>query len=378
MADTDPTLAATRDGAVLRIAAAGTWTVLTADQVDRVLAGTEPPDGVRSAQISLSDISRLDTAGAWLIVRFIERWRGHGLNVELSGLDEHERTLIDAVSSTARDPVVAPPERPVLIRAVEGIGQGVIESASDLTTVIDLLGEVVIGIGRWIANPSRARMTSVIYQLEFICIRAVPIVVLISLAIGAVIAQQAIFQLGALGAEQLAVVFIGIVVLRELGVLLTAIMIAGRSGSSITAEIGAMRMREEVDAMRTLAINPIEVLVIPRVIALLIALPALTVISNLAALFASALIAWSYMDMPPSIFFDNLRERVDIINFWRGIVKAPFMALFIGLIACIEGFRVRESTESLGRHTTAAVVKSIFTVIAMAALFAILYYFLDS
>lgn len=368
----------TLDGSTLRLTAHGAWTVAHADRLGEMLSGFLPPESARSATFALDDVPRLDTAGAWLVHRATERWRGHGVDVELVGVSEHARILLDEVAEAARAPEAPPKEKPTLVRAVEGVGNGVIESAIDLATITDLLGEVVLGVGRWVRRPSKARMTSVVYQFEHICIRAVPIVILISLAIGAVIAQQAIFQLQALGAERLAIVFIGVVVLRELGVLLTAIMVAGRSGSAITAEIGAMRMREEVDAMRTLAIDPIEALIIPRVIALLLAVPMLTLIANFAAMFASAMVAWSYMDMPPSVFLDNMREQVDMRNFWRGMVKAPFMALFIALIACAEGFRVRESTESLGRHTTASVVKSIFTVIVMAALFALLYYFLDS
>lgn len=378
MAEGLPGFDTTLDGTTLRLSAHGAWTVAHAERLDEMLAGFTPPDGARRATFTLADVARLDTAGAWLVHRATERWRGRGVDVELVGVGEHARILLDEVAAAARAPAKPPKEKPTSVRAVEGIGNGVIESAIDLATITDLLGEVVLGIGRWIRRPSRARITSIIYQFEHICIRAVPIVILISLAIGAVIAQQAIFQLRALGAERLSIVFIGVVVLRELGVLLTAIMVAGRSGSAITAEIGAMRMREEVDAMRTLAIDPVEALVIPRVIAILIALPLLTLISNFAAMFASAMVAWSYMDMLPSVFLENMREQVDMRNFWRGMVKAPFMALFIALIACAEGFRVRESTESLGRHTTASVVKSIFTVIIMAALFALLYYFLDS
>jgi phospholipid/cholesterol/gamma-HCH transport system permease protein len=206
---------------------------------------------------------------------------------------------------------------------------------------------------------------------------AIPVVVLMSAIVGAIVAQQGALQLRYFGADIFVVDLVGILVLRELGVLMTAIMIAGRSGSAITAEIGSMKMREEVDALTVIGLNPVGVLVFPRLVALVIALPCLTVAANFAALGGAILVSWFYSDIAPAAFIDRLRSAIDVSTIAVGLIKAPFMAMVIGVLAAVEGLQVGGSAESLGRHVTASVVKSIFVVVILDGMFAVFFAAID-
>jgi phospholipid/cholesterol/gamma-HCH transport system permease protein len=239
------------------------------------------------------------------------------------------------------------------------------------------LGEVVAAAGRAALRPMRFRPISIVHHLNRVGLDAVPIVALITFLIGAIVAQQGIFHFRKFGAETFVVDMIGILTLRELSVLLVSIMLAGRSGSAYTAELGSMKMREEMDALRVMGLDPIEVLVLPRILALVIALPLLTFIGSMSALTGGGLVCWFYGGMSPDIFLDRLRESISLGHFQVGMIKAPFMALVIGIIACVEGFRVQGSAESLGAQTTASVVKAIFMVIVLDGLFAIFFAGID-
>jgi phospholipid/cholesterol/gamma-HCH transport system permease protein len=228
----------------------------------------------------------------------------------------------------------------------------------------------LIGVLR---RPRSLRLTSLIYQLYRIGWQAIPIIMLITFLIGAIIAQQGFFHFRRFGAESYTVDMVGILVLRELGVLIVAIMVAGRSGSAYTAELGSMKMREEIDALATMGLDPIDVLILPRVAALVIALPILAFIGSIAALYGGGLVAQFYGDMRPAIYVARLHEAISVTHFEVGILKAPFMALVIGIVACSEGLRVKGSAESLGRQTTTSVVKSIFLVIVLDGLFAMFF-----
>jgi phospholipid/cholesterol/gamma-HCH transport system permease protein len=213
----------------------------------------------------------------------------------------------------------------------------------------------------------------VINQLEQIAYKGVPIIVLISFLVGCIVSQQGIFQLVKFGATPFVIDLIGILVLRELGVLLTSIMVAGRSGSAFTAEIGSMKMREEIDALRVMGLDPMEVLIVPRIMALVIGLPLLTFIASIAALVGGGVTTWIYGDISPDVFLTRLRAAVGLNTFLVGLIKAPFMALIIGIIATLEGLAVQGSAESLGRHVTSSVVKAIFMVIVLDGLFAMFF-----
>ena len=217
------------------------------------------------------------------------------------------------------------------------------------------------------------RFTSTVHHLNRVGLQAVPIMLLITFLIGGIIAQQGIFHFRRFGADTFVVDMVGILVLREIGVLIVCIMVAGRSGSAYTAELGAMKMREEIDALTTMGFSPVDFLIAPRVIALVIALPVLAFLGSMSALFGGGLVAWLYGGMSPEIFVERLREAISITHFKVGLIKAPFMALVIGLVACSEGLKVKGSAESLGLQTTTSVVKSIFLVIVLDGVFAIFF-----
>jgi phospholipid/cholesterol/gamma-HCH transport system permease protein len=373
-----PAITASSEGAVLRLRVAGAWLVGDAEKLDRAIRNVAQVDGtIRRVEIDLSEVSRIDTAGVWLVHRTARDFKKSGIEVVYTGLDAEAHTLLEEIERNDRP--LQPPRRrpPAWERIIVDTGQEVLEAGRDFVALVDLVGKVMATLGGHVVRPSRLRVTSVVYHLEHMALRAVPIVALITFLIGAIIEQQGAYQLRAFGAEIMSIDLAGILILREIGVLITAIMVAGRSGSAITAELGSMKMREEVDAMRTLALDPVEVLVVPRILALVIALPLLTFIANISALTGAALVAWVYIDVSPATFVDYLRTAVGMNTFLVGLIKAPFMALVIGMIACLEGLKVGGSAESLGRHTTSAVVKSIFMVIVLDGIFAMLFAAID-
>jgi len=373
-----PAISATGSGDALVLSASGDWTIGEAERLDGELGrATKLPRDVRRVDIDLSGIDRLDTAGAWLIHRTARTLAKAGIEVAYTGVGPSREVLIGEVERSDHDP--APPRRepPILLQMVADTGSAVIESGRDLVKLTDLLGQSLLIMLGFVVRPWKFRITSITFHLEYMGVRAVPIVALISFLIGGIIEQQGAYQLRYFGAEILSIDLVGILVLREIGLILTAIMVAGRSGSAITAEIGSMKMREEIDALKTLALDPVEVLIVPRLIALLMALPLLTVIADLSALVGAGLVAWIYIDLPPSAFIPYLQNAVEVNTFLVGLIKAPFMALVIGMIACLEGLQVEGSAESLGQHTTASVVKAIFMVIVLDGLFAMFFAAVD-
>jgi phospholipid/cholesterol/gamma-HCH transport system permease protein len=260
-----------------------------------------------------------------------------------------------------------------LLVALGAIGRGAAGIGRDLLGFANMFGAIGVAAVRVLTRPRDFRFTSAVHQLDRVCWQAVPIILLITFLIGGIIAQQGIFHFRKFGAELYAVDLVGILILREIGVLIVAIMVAGRSGSSYTAELGSMMMREEIDALRTMGFDPVEVLILPRVLVLIVALPALTFIGCMAALYGGGLVAFLYGGMSPEIYISRLEEAISLTHFKVGMIKAPFMGLVIGVVACTEGLLVKGSAESLGLQTTASVVKSIFLVIVLDGLFAIFF-----
>ncbi|MYZ47758.1 MlaE family lipid ABC transporter permease subunit [Rhizobiales bacterium L72] len=356
---------------------AGSWVIGDASRIEAALADFAPGAAKESAGtlvIDVSGVSALDTAGAYLLVRLERAWAGAGREVVWQGADPAREALVKRV----RD-VLAEPVPPVKGREnfLAHVGETMISVAGDGRNLVGMLGGVIREIGTTILHPSTFRATAVVQQMDVAGLRAVPIIMLMSFLIGGILAQQSAFQLRYFGAEIFAVDLVGIIALREIAVLLTAIMVAGRSGSAITAELGSMEMGEEIDALRVMGLDPVNVLVLPRVLALVLVLPLLTFLAAMAALAGALLTLWMYSGIVPDVFLVRLRDAVDFSSLFSGLLKAPFMALIIGCIACAEGMAVRGSAESLGRHTTAAVVKSIFMVIVVDGLFAIFYASID-
>jgi phospholipid/cholesterol/gamma-HCH transport system permease protein len=281
--------------------------------------------------------------------------------------------LIDDVHKVNRGERVALPRQNAILARLEQAGRATFGAAGEIAIFLQMLGAAGSALAGILRRPRSLRLTSLVYQTWQIGWQAIPIMLLITFLIGAIIAQQGIFHFRKFGAESYVVDMVGILVLREIGVLIVAIMVAGRSGSACTAELGSMKMREEIDALTTMGLDPVEVLILPRIIALMIALPILAFLGSMAALYGGGLIAWLYGGMSPAIFIARLHEAVSVTHFEVGMIKAPFMALVIGIIACSEGLKVKGSAESLGRQTTTSVVKSIFLVIVLDGLFAVFF-----
>ncbi len=324
-------------------------------------------------EIDLSAVTHLDTAGAWLI----HRLRGHceyaGARVRFKGLNERFRVLLDEVEAHHPPMWKAKRRKLSLTWLAETTGRQIVEVGKDAVAVLHILGTLGAVIANIIVHPSRLRLVSVAHQFDRAGIGAIPIVLLMSFLIGAIITQQGGFYLRQFGADRYAVDLVGVLVLREIGVLLTAIMVAGRSGSAFTAELGSMKMQEEIDALHVIGMQVTEVLVLPRIVALMLALPMLSFFADLASMAGGALVSWTYLGINPQNFLQYLRAAIDFQTLMIGLVKAPFMALIIGLVACVEGLKVRGSAESLGLHTTLSVVKAIFMVIVMDGLFAMFF-----
>jgi phospholipid/cholesterol/gamma-HCH transport system permease protein len=362
------------EGRKLVLAAEGKWTSEFASVIEpQIIAAIKKRPRVDRVDIDVSKVARLDTIGAWLVERLRRTWESGGAKTAVVGLDPRYQVLLDEVAASNKERVKKPRRERPLADTLEYIGVAAADSLVDLQAIVRFLGVVTVSFGRVLMRPWSFRLTSIVHHLDRVGFRAVPIIVLIQFLIGAILAQQGVFHFRKFGAETYVVDMLGILVLRELGVLIVSIMLAGRSGSAYTAELGSMKMREEMDALRVMGFDPVEVLVLPRLIALVIALPLLTFIGSMAALFGGGIVIWLYGNMPPEIFFERLRDAISIDTFKVGLIKAPFMAVVIGLIACVEGLRVEGSAESLGEHTTASVVKAIFLVIVLDGLFAMFF-----
>ncbi|MFY8041081.1 MAG: ABC transporter permease [Bosea sp. (in: a-proteobacteria)] len=361
-----------RDGERAVIALAGEWTLDHGRRLERLAEQLPVSLGeVRRAVLDIGGIQRLDTLGARVIDQLSHELGSEGVSVEITHARREHATLLEAVRT--RTAVVARPRRSRLIEILADIGRTVVSAGQDLVRGISFIGEVVIAIGRVLIRPQRFRWAALINQLEQIAFRGAPIIILITFLVGCIVAQQGIFQLRRFGATAFVVDLVGIITLRELALLLCAIMVAGRSGSAFTAEIGSMKMREEIDALRVMGLNPVDVLVVPRILALIIAMPILTFLASMAGLFGAGLTAWFYGGIAPETFVARLQSVINYRHFSVGLIKAPFMAIVIGAIACIEGMNVKGSAESLGQQVTASVVKAIFMVIVVDGLFAMFF-----
>jgi phospholipid/cholesterol/gamma-HCH transport system permease protein len=369
----EPAFAVERDGDGLRVRLSGRWTSEAGHEVEsRIDELSEQAKEVRRLTVDLSNISQFDTLGAWVIHRLRRDVEQGGGELSLAGARPEQRILLDEVAELAKQRSGGRPS-PTFVDMLADIGKSVVFAWKDVVKGTEFLGAIVVAMGRVLFSPRRYRPAAFTQQLEHIALRGVPIITLISFLVGAIVAQQGIFQLQRFGATLFVVNLVGVLVLRELGVLLTSIMVAGRSGSAFTAEIGSMKMREEIDALRVMGLDPVEVLVVPRLLALIVALPILTFLSSMAALFGAGVVSWVYGGISPEVFVARLQGAVQMNTFLVGLIKAPFMAVVIGVIAAIEGLAVEGSAESLGRQVTSAVVKAIFMVIVVDGLFAMFF-----
>jgi phospholipid/cholesterol/gamma-HCH transport system permease protein len=357
----------------VRLRLDGDWTIEASRGIESsaealVASGAEG----KRVVFDFSRVGRMDTAGAWLLDRARQTLVARGVATDV----ERVRPEYDILLREARFrefETTRPRGGNPVVTFLSAIGAGVEGVGRDVYSGVAFLGDVVATFGALLARPRRFRITSLVFHIEQFGLRSVPIIVLINFLVGAIVAQQGLFQLRQFGAQTFTVNLIGILVLRELAVILTSIMIAGRSGSAITAELGSMKMREEMDALKVMGLSPIEVLILPRLLALIISLPLLTFLADIAALFGGLCVAWGYGGISPDAFLARLQTSISVSTFMMGIVKAPFMALIIGLIASVEGLAVQGSAESLGRQVTSSVVKSIFMVIVADGFFAMFF-----
>ncbi|WP_255608127.1 ABC transporter permease [Methylosinus sp. Sm6] len=362
-----------RTGEAVSFSLEGDWALACAAEMERAAATIASEGrGAARAALDLSRISSLDTAGAWVIGRTLAELAGAGVEAKVEGArPEHEILLREA--HFRRFETQSPARGGLLVDILADLGRSVVSVGRDAFSGAVFLGEFVSVTGKAVAVARRFRLTSFVHHMENFGLRSVPIIALINLLVGAIVAQQGIFQLRRFGASSYAVDLIGVLVLRELGVLLSSIMIAGRSGSAITAELGSMKMREEIDALRVMGLSPMETLVTPRILALVAAMPLLTFVADMSALFGGLLVCWGYEGISPVAYLEWLQAAIGRNTFMVGIIKAPFMAFIIGLVSAMEGMSTKGSAESLGRHVTAAVVKAIFMVIVVDGLFAIFF-----
>ena len=345
------------------IAAGGDWTLASAPAIAVRLRELR----AKPARVDASGVTRIDTAGARLLLDLA----GDG---RIDGLDENRRALVDAVARAGTGDRTAPaPREGALTAVLARTGAAAEHVARDAWQLLGFIGLVLATLARCLPDPRRWRATSLAFHLEQTGLDAVPIVVLLNFLVGAVVAFLGATVLKDFGATIYTVELIGYSFLREFGVLLTAILIAGRSGSAFTAQIGSMKSREEIDAIRTLGLDPVEVLVLPRLLALLVALPVLAFLAMLAGIVGGAVVCTFSMDISPTMFVTRFHDLAATKHFWVGMSKAPIFAFLIACIGCLEGFKVSGSAESVGTHTTSSVVQSIFVAILVDALAAIFY-----
>ena len=360
-------------GDEVKFAGAGAWTAQNARRLEAEVEGAaRRHSGARRMAVDMGGVERLDTFGAWLLERLVRAFAARGCQTQVVGLKEDYRALMDELHAVKLEQIDT--KHPgQMTYALNSIGSSIVSVGASFGAIVNMLGALVVTFLRVIPSPRRFRFTSLVHQLDNVGWRAVPIVLLITFLIGCIIAQQGIFHFRKFGADIYVVDMVGILVLREIGVLIVCIMVAGRSGSAYTAELGSMKMREEIDALRTMGLDPIEVLILPRILALIIGVPILTFLGSMAALYGGGLVCWLYGGIDPDIYLQRLREAISLDTFKVGMIKAPFMALVIGLVACVEGLAVKGSAESLGLQTTASVVEAIFLVIVLDGFFAIFF-----
>lgn len=358
------------EGTVL--VARGDWTVAAAQAIDARVAAMSGPAGAR-VTLRLDGLGRLDSAGAWLLLRTGHRLAGAQGRLEIQGGSEAQRRILEIVERVGCEPRPNPSPPGGLRGLIETIGAASIEVVIDARRQVAFLGAILIRFVRLLAHPRRLRLNAVVSHVERTGMDAVPIVFLLSFLIGTVMAYQGSTQLERFGAQIFTVDLIGISVLRELGVVLTAIIVAGRSGSAFTAEIGSMVVNEEVDAARTIGIEPIDALVLPRLLALLVTLPLLTFIADLAGLLGGGLVVIGALEITVAQYLDRLLQAVTLQTFWIGLVKAPVFAFLIAMVGCYHGLIVERSAQSVGLMTTRAVVVGIFLVIVADAAFSVVF-----
>ncbi|MEM5517734.1 MlaE family lipid ABC transporter permease subunit [Henriciella sp. AS95] len=368
----DPEYAYEIDGDRAVLTLKGDWTVHTLGDVQRDLA-SQDFGSVTGLEVDVNEVGRLDTAGAYLIDTVAAKAGAN--SVEPRGASEQVTELLEQARALRPKPEHEKPQSNPhgFIDLLERTGRTVASFANEAVDTLAFLGETIVSMLKMLVRPTKMRWTALVAVMEESGLDAVPIVAFLSFFVGMVIAFIGATTLEAFGATIFTVELVGFAVLREFGVVLTAVILAGRTNSAFTAQIGAMRMRQEVDAMTTLGLDPMDVLVVPRAYAMLIMTPVLTLVAILFGIGGGAVVSWLALDINPTVFFGRIRDFVPIENFWVGMSKAPVFGMIVALIGCRQGLLVGGSVQSLGQSTTRSVVQALFSIIVVDALFAIFY-----
>jgi phospholipid/cholesterol/gamma-HCH transport system permease protein len=341
----------------------GALTITRAASLQREIdAETDP------LTFDLSGVERMDTVGAWLVYRAV-RDRG----AKVTGASPQTTSLLDQVAEFDKPAQVRPDERGGFIRALTELGEWISETGKTLVGLLGFFGATLIGFANLVSHPKRFRFNAVVQRFDVVGVRALGIIGLMSFLIGIVIAQQGAVQLQQFGAEIYTINLIGRITVRELGTLMTAIMVAGRSGSAFAAQLGTMKITEEIDAMRTIGVSPVEALVIPRILSAVIMMPLLSFWSMLLSLIGGGIFVWLSLGIPPLTYIQRLQEVIPLTDLWIGLIKAPVFGFIIALAGCFQGMLVKGDSEEVGYRTTNAVVQSIFLVIVLDAVFAVFF-----
>ena len=371
-----PSLQLDRDpGAAARLRLSGEWTLARIAEARSALAAL--PRDLPVANVDASGVLALDSAGALLwLERLAPPTQGDRL-ARFAGLREESVTLLRLIVEQEREAERVPRAAGGLRELLARVGAALESQWRQSIALLGFVGLTLSTLGQILVGRRRLRLTATVFHMEQTGLDAVPIVALLSFLIGAVVAFLGATVLRDFGAQLFTVELVSVSFLREFGPLLTAILLAGRSGSAFTAQIGSMKSREEIDAIRSLGMDPVELLVVPRLLALLVMLPLLSFLAMLAGMLGGGLVGSMALDISPAMFIARLQEMTDIRHLWVGLVKAPVFAFLIAVVGCLEGFKVEGSAESVGRHTTSSVVQAIFLVILFDALFAIFFMQID-
>ncbi len=353
------------DGATL--VGSGDWTVRHLQQLESDLGRLRWPDGV--IRIDLAAVGLMDTGGAWLLQRLLATLQREHRRVELHGLSPESSGLLELVRGTAMLPGTVPRQRPTGL--LEGIGRRGVEGVATGVGLLAFVGEMGAAWLRQVLNPGRIRWAEISESLIEAGHRALGIVGLLSFLLGVVIAYQGGVQLRQYGASLFVADLVGLSMVRELAPLITAIIVAGRTGSAYTAQIGTMQVTEEIDALRSMGIPPMDVLVLPKLLSLIVALPLLTVFADIMGILGGMVMSGVQLDIAFSTYLQRLGVAISVESFLVGVGKAPVFAAIIATIGCYQGFQVSGSAESVGRRTTTSVVQSILAVIVVDAAFSV-------
>lgn len=372
-------LTAQREDDRLVVRVLGPWTIDHAEALERQIGRLDLSEG-GAAEVTADGLENLDTLGAWLLTTACDKLRTAGRAPELSGTNQRQRALLDEIRkkrAVLEEEPARRPVRDVLRDTLEAFGRHIVIGFAEGRDFLNFLGATLVCLGRVAIRRQPFSVAALAHHMQQVWINALPIVGLLGFLTGAVIVYQGSTQLRRFGASSLAVDLVAITVLRDIGVLLAALLVGGRSGSSFTAQIGAMKARQEVNAMLATGIDPTAALVIPRVLALLITFPLVGFFSSVMALAGGGVVAWLDLGIPPGDFIVRVLAAVSGSTFAVGMIKTPVFAAIIALIGCFQGLRVEGTAAEVGRLTTRAVVQTIFLIIAADALFSIFFRFVN-